>query len=407
MYFEKIRGQRFAKKYLSNSIKSNMISHAYMFEGPSGVGKNTMARELAATLLEMENLFNSPDYIEITPDGNSIKIAQIRKLQSDILVKPYKSYKIYVIDEAQKMTVEAQNALLKTLEEPPKYAIIILITNNKESLLDTIKSRCEIIKFTPIPLVEVADYLTQIGVDKNRASLLANFSRGSMQKAIELSESEDFHIMRDEVQKYVETFLTGSMLDIMDIQSSIEKYKDNITNVLDLLVNYFRDIMMVKENVDSSMIINLDRLVFIKNMSTKITYSQLSKIIDIIEETKIQAMDIMKCFKSVCFMVSSPITAECGCAGSGKHYNAYGSRNMPGFISGRCGNYGNFLCCVRNSVRFGIKSPRPGVWEQKGSCHGNRIRLCRICFRTGFIFQIKSIRLLGIRNSKDRIIQNR
>ena len=286
MYFEKIRGQRFAKKYLSNSIKSNMISHAYMFEGPSGVGKNTMARELAAILLEMENLFNSPDYIEIKPDGNSIKIAQIRKLQSDILVKPYKSYKIYVIDEAQKMTVEAQNALLKTLEEPPKYAIIILITNNKESLLDTIKSRCEIIKFTPIPLVEVADYLTQTGVDKNRASLLANFSRGSMQKAIELSESEDFHIMRDEVQKYVETFLTGSMLDIMDIQNSIEKYKDNITNVLDLLVNYFRDIMMVKENVDSSMIINLDRLVFIKNMSTKITYSQLSKIIDIIEETK-------------------------------------------------------------------------------------------------------------------------
>ena len=286
MYFEKIRGQRFAKKYLSNSIKSNMISHAYMFEGPSGVGKNTMARDLATTLLDMENLFNSPDYIEITPDGNSIKIAQIRKLQSDILVKPYKSYKIYVIDEAQKMTVEAQNALLKTLEEPPKYAIIILITNNKESLLDTIKSRCEIIKFTPIPLVEVADYLTQTGVDKNRASLLANFSRGSMQKAIELSESEDFHIMRDEVQKYVETFLTGSMLDIMDIQSSIEKYKDNITNVLDLLVNYFRDIMMVKENVDSSMIINLDRLVFIKNMSTKITYSQLSKIIDIIEETK-------------------------------------------------------------------------------------------------------------------------
>ena len=286
MYFEKIKGQNFAKKYLTNSIKSNMVSHAYMFEGPNGIGKNTMARELAATLLEMENLFNSPDYIEITPDGNSIKIAQIRKLQSDILVKPYKSYKIYVIDEAQKMTVEAQNALLKTLEEPPKYAIIILITNNKESLLDTIKSRCEIIKFTPIPLVEVADYLTQTGVDKNRASLLANFSRGSMQKAIELSESEDFHIMRDEVQKYVETFLTGSMLDIMDIQSSIEKYKDNITNVLDLIVNYFRDIMMVKENVDSSMIINLDRLVFIKNMSTKITYSQLSKIIDIIEETK-------------------------------------------------------------------------------------------------------------------------
>lgn len=286
MYFEKIKGQNFAKKYLTNSIKSNMVSHAYMFEGPNGIGKNTMARELAAILLEMENLFNSPDYIEIKPDGNSIKIAQIRKLQSDILVKPYKSYKIYVIDEAQKMTVEAQNALLKTLEEPPKYAIIILITDNKESLLDTIKSRCEIIKFTPIPMQEVASYLTMNGIDSKRASLLANFSRGSMKKAIELSESEEFHLMREKVQKYVETFLNGNLIEIMDIQSSIEKYKDQITNVLDLLINYFRDIMMVKENVDNSMIINLDRLIFVKNMSNKTTYSQLSKIIDIIEETK-------------------------------------------------------------------------------------------------------------------------
>ena len=286
MYFEKIKGQNFAKKYLTNSIKSNMVSHAYMFEGPNGIGKNTMARELAAILLEMENLFNSPDYIEIKPDGNSIKIAQIRKLQSDILVKPYKSYKIYVIDEAQKMTVEAQNALLKTLEEPPKYAIIILITDNKESLLDTIKSRCEIIKFTPIPMQEVASYLTMNGIDSKRASLLANFSRGSMKKAIELSESEEFNLMREEVQKYVERFLNGNLIEIMDIHSSIEKYKDQIRNVLDLLINYFRDIMMVKENVDNSMIINLDRLIFVKNMSNKTTYSQLSKIIDIIEETK-------------------------------------------------------------------------------------------------------------------------
>ena len=107
-----------------------------------------------------------------------------------------------------------------------------------------------------------------------------------MQKAIELSESEDFYIMREEIQKYIETFLNGNLIDIMEVQSSIEKYKDQIINVLDLMINYFRDIIMVKENIDNSMIINLDKLVFIKNMSKKITYSQLSKIIDIIEETK-------------------------------------------------------------------------------------------------------------------------
>ena len=92
--------------------------------------------------------------------------------------------------------------------------------------------------------------------------------------------------MREEIQKYIETFLNGNLIDIMEVQSSIEKYKDQIINVLDLMINYFRDIIMVKENIDNSMIINLDKLVFIKNMSKKITYSQLSKIIDIIEETK-------------------------------------------------------------------------------------------------------------------------
>ncbi len=184
------------------------------------------------------------------------------------------------------MTVEAQNALLKTLEEPPKYAIIILITDNKESLLDTIKSRCEIIKFTPIPMQEVASYLTMNGIDSKKSITTCKFLKGKYEKAIELSESEEFHLMREEVQNTLKYFLNGNLIEIMDIQSSIEKYKDQITNVLDLLINYFRDIMMVKENVDNSMIINLDRLIFVKNMSSKITYSQVSKIIDIIEETK-------------------------------------------------------------------------------------------------------------------------
>ena len=288
MYFENIKGQQFAKKYLSNSIKNNMINHAYMFEGAEGIGKNTMAEEFTKILLEMENLSNSPDYIQINPDGNSIKIAQVRNIQSDILVKPYKSYKIYVFNDAQKMTVEAQNALLKTLEEPPKYAIIILITNNKESLLDTIKSRCEIIKFTPIPIKDITDYLVSKGIDSKRAALLANFSRGSMKNAIELSESQEFYTMREEIQKYIEKFLSGDLIEIIEIQSDIEVYKNKIIIVLDMMINYFRDFMLIKENVDSSMIINLDKLVFLKNMSKKITYSQVSKIIDIIEETKMK-----------------------------------------------------------------------------------------------------------------------
>lgn len=286
MYFENIIGQDFAKKYLTNSIKNNKVNHAYMFEGMDGIGKKKFSDEFAKILLESENVESSPDFINIYPDGNSIKIAQIRKLQTDIIIKPHKKYKIYIINQSEKMTVEAQNALLKTLEEPPEYAIMILITSNKEALLDTIKSRCEIIKFLPISLVDISKLLVQKGIDDQRAQLLATFSRGSIAKALELSESADFALIREDVQMYIETMLDKSIIDILEIPNSLEKYKADIIGTLDIMINYFRDMMMEKENADKSMIINADKITFIKNMSKKITYSQVSKIIDIIEETK-------------------------------------------------------------------------------------------------------------------------
>ena len=286
MYFEDIIGQEFAKKYLTNSINNNKISHAYMFEGIEGIGKKKLTEELAKLLLDISDVKNSPDYIEINPDGNSIKIAQIRKLQTDIIIKPHKDYKIYVINDAHKMTIEGQNALLKTLEEPPKYAIIILVTSNKEALLDTIKSRCEIIKFLPISLIDLKKYLIQKGVDEQRAQLLATFSRGSIEKALELSESSEFALMREEIQSYIERLLDKNIVDILDISLDIEKYRGDIFNILDIMINYFRDIMFIKEKIDKNMIINSDKITFLQNMSKKISYSQVSKIIDIIEETK-------------------------------------------------------------------------------------------------------------------------
>ena len=286
MYFNNIIGQDFAKKYLTNSIKKNKINHAYMFEGIDGIGKKKFSQELSKILLDTQNVDSSPDYINIYPDGNSIKIAQIRKLQTDIIIKPHKKYKIYIINQADSMTVEAQNALLKTLEEPPEYAIIILITSNKEALLDTIKSRCEIIKFLPISILDLNNYLINKGIDKNRAQLLSTFARGSIEKAIELSESADFAIMRDEIQTYIEVMLDKDIIDILEIPTSMDKYKKDSISILDMLINYFRDIMLIKENVDKSMLINIDKLTFLQNMSKKITYSQVSKIIDIIEDIK-------------------------------------------------------------------------------------------------------------------------
>lgn len=286
MYFDKIIGQSFAKKYLSNSIKKDKINHAYLFEGIDGVGKSTFAKEFAKYLLKTEHIENSPDYIDIEPQGASIKIAQIRNLQTDVIIKPHGDYKIYVINNAEKMTIESQNALLKTLEEPPIYVIIILITNNKNSLLDTIKSRCDIVKFLPIPLVELKRYLEDRGIDEKKASMLSTFSRGSISKALELSESSDFMIMREDIQNNIQIMLEKNVVEVLELPNKYDKYKDNIIEVLDITINYFRDIMMLKENIDKDMIINIDKITYLQNMSKKINYSQVSKIIDIIEETK-------------------------------------------------------------------------------------------------------------------------
>ncbi|SJT40791.1 ATP-binding protein [Clostridioides difficile] len=286
MYFENIIGQDFAKKYLTNSIKKNKLNNAYMFEGMDGIGKKKFADELSKLLLDYENLENSPDYVLIKPDGNSIKIAQIRNLQSDIVIRPHKDYKIYIINNAEKMTVEAQNALLKTLEEPPNYAIIILVTNNKESLLETIKSRCDIIKFSPIPIEDLKRYLINTGIEEERAQLLAIFSRGSIENALNLSQSSEFSMMREDIQQYIQIMLDKNIVEVLNIPNNMEKYRGKIIALLDMMINYFRDIILLKENVNKNMLINVDKLVFIQNMSGKISYSQLSKIIDIIEDAK-------------------------------------------------------------------------------------------------------------------------
>lgn len=301
--FEKIIGNEKNKTILKKALELNKTSHSYLFWGTEGIGKKKIALEFAKKLLCLtpneENCRckaciefdsnNNPDFMMIEPQDGKVKIDQIREMQRKVAEKPIVSdNKVYIIDDSDTMTSEAQNCLLKTLEEPPEYAIIILVTNNKEGLLPTIRSRCEIVKFTPIPFIEIKNYLINQGIEPNRANLLSSFSRGSMKKALELASSNEFYEMKENVQKYIETILSKNMVEILDIPTQIEQYKGEIINVLDMMINYFRDIMICKEHVNKSMIINADKLVFIQNMSSKITYSQVSKIIDIIEDTKIK-----------------------------------------------------------------------------------------------------------------------
>lgn len=174
--FEKILGNEHIKEQLRKSIKNNQVSHSYLFIGIDGIGKKLLATEFAKAMqclnedkycnickscIEFDSN-NNPDFLYIEPDGNSIKIEQIRDMQKRIQEKPIISdKKVYIIDNADKMTVEAQNSLLKTLEEPPEYATIILIGSNENAFLTTIKSRCMILHFNPIEDEKMLQYLQE------------------------------------------------------------------------------------------------------------------------------------------------------------------------------------------------------------------------------------------------------
>ena len=154
--FEDILGNDDVKKYLTNCIENKNFYHSYIFSGIKGIGKYAFAKDFAKCILEDSMM---QDYYELGPDGKSIKVAQIRELQNVINIKPTFSKKsVYIINDADLMTIEAQNSLLKTLEEPPEYAVIILIVHNERSILSTVKSRCVNIKFSKLSDKDIKKY---------------------------------------------------------------------------------------------------------------------------------------------------------------------------------------------------------------------------------------------------------
>ena len=231
MYFENIKGQEFAKKYMINSINKGKINHAYMFEGIEGIGKETFAYDLAKILLETPHLENAPDCIRVKLEGNSIKIAQIRNLQSDIVIKPHKKYKIYIIDKAEKMTLEAQNALLKTLEEPPEYATIILICNNEAQMLTTIKSRCTKINFQKLNENEIKQYFQEIQ-NEEISNRILKLAEGSIGKAIQIKDKEELY---KEVENIINKIEEIKKSQIWNFSEAIYKNVDDISEILDYM----------------------------------------------------------------------------------------------------------------------------------------------------------------------------
>ena len=246
--FDGVIGNQNIQNKLINSVKENKVSHSYMFVGIDGIGKKIIAKQFAKKILCTNNIQekcdecksciefdsdNHPDFLYIEPDGNSIKIEQIRYLQKKIQEKPIISNKkVYIINDANKMTIEAQNCILKTLEEPPEYSTIILIGNNESAFLNTIKSRCMIITFRPIEDQLVKEYLEKNYQMMNITSNMLEAFQGSIGKAIILKDKIDEY---QQIEKIIEELDKKNIIDIISESELMYKDKDEIMDILEYI----------------------------------------------------------------------------------------------------------------------------------------------------------------------------
>ena len=253
MAFENLIGNEKVKNLLKSSIQSDNILHSYLFTGIDGVGKSLFAKEFAKAILcsadkdkpcgncksclEFQGE-SHPDFLQIEPeDGKVIKIEQIRYLQEKIAEKPVTSTrKVYIINNCDTMTREASNSLLKTLEEPPSYATIILITSNESKLLVTIKSRCTKIAFQALSSEEIKNYIYKMQEKKKTDDILKDDiilqCQGSIGKLLKIQDEYDTY---SQVEQIIENIEKENITQIWKTSEVLYKSKENILDLLDYM----------------------------------------------------------------------------------------------------------------------------------------------------------------------------
>lgn len=297
--FKDIVGQESIISHMKNAIKLNKISHAYIINGEKGMGKRTIAKIFSMTLqcekggdepcmqchsCKQAISNNHPDIRWITHEKPStIAIDEVREqINNDILIKPYSSkYKIYIVDEAEKLTVQAQNALLKTIEEPPAYGIIMLLTNNKDSFLQTILSRCVALEMRPVASTDIINYLREKEkIPDYQAKMVVNFAGGNLGRAIRLASMEEFNELKDMVIRHLTGICDASVTDISGYVKEAATFKDNIAEYIDLMVAWFRDVLIFKASKDINQLIFKEDISLIEKYVIRISYNGINRIFE-------------------------------------------------------------------------------------------------------------------------------
>ncbi len=305
--FSEILGHEQIIEHLQNAIKLQKVSHAYILDGEEGAGKNMLARAFAQTLqcerggtepcgechsCKQAMSGNQPDIITVTHEKPaSIGVEDIRgQLCGDIQIKPYSSpYKIYIVDEAEKMTVQAQNALLKTIEEPPAYGVIMLLTTNADAFLPTILSRCVTLKLRPVKNEIIRPYLMEkYHIPDYQAEVCTAFARGNVGKAERLAQSEQFAELKSHLLHLLRHLRDMEVYELTEAVRSVSEYKTEINDYLDLMALWFRDVLLFKATRQIDGLVFAEEINAISAQAQKSSYEGLERILKALEKAKVR-----------------------------------------------------------------------------------------------------------------------
>ncbi len=305
--FNKIIGNELIKNQLKSAIRTGSIRHSYMLVGEKGMGKKTMAEAFLLELFckeedeskrpcltcpECKKILsnNHPDVIYITHEKPAvISVDEVREQLIDTIdIKPYEGgYKVYVIPEADKMTVQAQNAILKTLEEPPEYAVILLLVNDDRKLLDTVRSRVIRENLRPLTDKVIKEYLSErLHKSSDMTDICVAFSKGNLGRAIELCESESFTEWYQRIMKILKNL--GKM-DSTDMHIELSKLLTecpDINEALDLLELWYRDLTMFTVTKDINSLVFKGERKALMNAASLSSYDGIQRIFAAIEKCR-------------------------------------------------------------------------------------------------------------------------
>ena len=267
----------------------NTLSHAHLIAGEDGVGKGKLANILAKLILNGDLDREYVDIINYSSEKSSFGVDDVRDIIEEVYKKPFeKDKKVIIIHEGNKLTIQAQNALLKTIEEPPKGVYIIILCESLELILDTIKSRCEIYKLKPLTKSELYEYIKikKFNYDENEIKSAIAFSEGVPGRIDRYFNDDKLRELRNNIVILIKNLNKNDLEAILQQEESFSNLKNDKEEVLNIFGLFIRDILINKEIENEEFIINSDKLEDIKELTKEMSFKKLNNMIKTIEEAR-------------------------------------------------------------------------------------------------------------------------